>query len=42
MALVSKFGGGIEEWMKPNFMVNPPNPLKVVPFTFNVIVIEFI
>ena len=42
MALVSKFGGGIEECMKSNFMVNPPNLLKVVLFTFNIIVIESI
>ena len=42
MALALKFGGGIEECMKSNFMINPPNLLKVVLFTFNMIVIESI
>ena len=38
MALVLKFGGGIES----NFMVNPPNLLKVLLFTFNIIIIRSI
>ena len=42
MALLSKFGGGIEECMKSNFMVNSPNLPEVVLFTFNIIVIESI
>ena len=42
MALVLKFGGRIEECMKSNFMVGRPNLLKVVLFTFNIIVIESI
>ena len=32
----SKFGVGIEEIMKSNFMENPPNLLKFVHFTFNI------
>ena len=35
----SKFGGGIEEVMKSNFMETPPNLLKFVYFTFNIIII---
>ena len=35
----SKFGGGTEEVMKSNFMETPPNLLKFVHFTFNIVII---
>ena len=35
----SKFGGGIETVKKSNCMKTPPNLLKFVHFTFNIIII---
>ena len=35
----SKFGGVIEEVMRSNFTETPPDHLKFVHFTFNIIIV---